>query len=139
MQTKTTETHGTEIYRETVVFTLCRTIIALFIVLAFFFLAMFVYQTTTGPMGSRPAPDWYYLAMGLFFAVMMFIISNFSKLTISATSQSITVRYGIFKRVMRWEDIGDCYMDEASPLGSYGGWGLRIGMVNGRWRQCEEG
>jgi hypothetical protein len=134
MRTKTTETHGTEVYREVVVFTLGRAIIALFVVLALLFLAMLVYQITTGPVGSKPAPDWYFLAMGMFFAVMAFLISNFGKLTISATSESITVRYGMFKNVMRWEDISDCYMDEASPLGSYGGFGIRIGMVNGKWR-----
>ena len=134
MQTKTTEAQEPEIYRETVVFTLGRAMIAVFFVLALVFLALFVYEITTGPVGSKPASDWFCLAMGLFFALMIFIISNFGKLTISATSQSITVRYGMFKKVTRWEDIGDCYMDEASPLGSYGGWGIRIGMVNGKWR-----
>ena len=133
MQTNTTETHEPEIYRETVVFTLGRAIIVVFVVLAFFFLAMFVYQITTGPTGGKPAPDWFYLAMGLFFALMIFIISNFGKLDISATSESITVRYGMFKKVMRWEDVGDCYTDE-SPVFSYGGFGIRIGMVNGKRR-----
>ena len=133
MQTKPTETQGPEIYREVVVFTLGRAIIALFVVLALFFLAMFVYQITTGSLGSKPAPDWYYLAMGLFFAFMTFIIFNFGKLTISATPQSITVRYGMFKRAMRWEDIGDCYVDESTAF-SYGGFGIRIGMVNRKRR-----
>ena len=133
MQTKIPESYGPEIYRETVVFTLGRAMIVWFVVLALVFLALFVYQITTGPVGSKPAPDWFCLAMGLFFALMIFIISNFGKLTISATSQSITVRYGMFKKVMRWEDIGDCYMDEAQAF-SYGGWGIRIGMVNGKRR-----
>lgn len=133
MQTETRETYGTEIYREVVVFTLGRAIIALFVVLAFFFLAMFVYQITTGSSDSESVPEWFYLAMGLFFVFMTFIISNFSKLDISATSQSITVRYGMFKHVTRWADIGDCYEDEA-PVFSYGGFGIRIGMVNGKRR-----
>jgi hypothetical protein len=133
MQTKTTEPHEPEIYRETVVFTLGIAIIVVFVVLAFFFLGMFVYQITTDPTGGKPAPDWFYLAMGLFFVCMTFIIANFSKLTISANSQSITVRYGMFKKVTRWEDIDGFYMDEAQAF-SYGGWGIRIGMVNGKRR-----
>ena len=133
MQKMMAETHEPEIYREVVVFTLGRAIIALFVVLALFFLGMFVQQLVTEPLGSKPAPDWYYLVMCLFFAFMTFIICNFSKLAVKATSKSLTVSYGVFRRVIPWEDVADCYVDE-SPTIAYGGYGIRIGRVNGKSR-----
>ena len=85
-------------------------------------------------MGDKPAPDWFYLMMCLFFVLMTFVIVNFSKLVIKATSKSLTVAYGMFKRVIPWEDIADCYPDEVSVFGHYGGYGIRIGRVNGKTR-----
>jgi hypothetical protein len=131
MPAKTTETHEPEIYREVVVATLARTGITVFVVLTLFLLAMFVYLITAG---GDSALGWVYLAMGLYFAFLTFLIYSVSKLTISATSQSITVRCGIFKRVMRWEDISNCYLYEASPFDFSSGWGIRIGRVNGKRR-----
>ena len=32
-----------------------------------------------------------------------------------------------------WENIEDCYIDEASAI-RYGGWGIRLGRVDGKWR-----
>jgi len=123
-----------EIYSEFIVFTLGRAIIAVFVVLAVFFLAMFVQQIVAEPLGDKPAPDWFYAAMCLFFVFMTFIMGNFTKLMVKATSKSLTVSYGIFKRVMPWEDIADCYPDESSSLGTYGGYGIRISQVNGKSR-----
>jgi hypothetical protein len=134
MQKMMAETHEPEIYREVVVFTLGRAIIAMFVVLTVFFLAMFLDQLVTEPLGDKPAPDWFYLVMCLFFAFMTFIICNFSKLVVKATAKSLTVSYGVFKRVIPWEDVADCYPDESSSLGAYGGYGIRIGRVNGKLR-----
>jgi hypothetical protein len=137
MLAKTTEAHEPEIYREVVVATLARTGITVFVVLTLFLLVMFVYLSTTGSSGNKPMPNWVYLEMGLLFALFAFVtflIYNFSKLTISATSQSITVRCGMFKKVMRWEDIGGCYLNDVSPFDFYSGWGIRIGRVNGKRR-----
>jgi len=134
MQKMMAETSEPEIYREVVVFTLGRAIIALFVVLTLFFLAMFIYQIAASPLGDRLAPDWYYVVICLFFAFMTFIICNFSKLVVKATSKSLTVSYGVFKQVIPWEDVADCYPDESSSLGAYGGYGIRIGRVNGKLR-----
>lgn len=49
------------------------------------------------------------------------------------TSRSIVVGYGMFKRTIFWENIERCYIDEVSSI-RYGGWGIRIGRVKGRWR-----
>jgi len=133
MQKMMAEAQEPEIYSEVVVFTLGRAIIALFVVLAIFFLGMFIYQIVESPLGAKPAPDWYYLVMCLFFVFMTFIIINFSKLVVQATSKSLTVRYGVFRRVIPWEDVADCYVDE-SPTIAYGGYGIRIGRVNGKVR-----
>lgn len=127
------EAQEPEIYSEVVVFTLGRAIIALFTVLAVFFLAMFISELVSGPVGDKAASEWFYLAMCLFFVLMTFVIANFSKLVVKATSKSITVSYGLFRRVTPWEDIDDCYPDESSAVG-YGGYGIRIGRVNGKLR-----
>ena len=123
-----------EIYREVVVFAMGRAVIILFMVLTVFFLAMFISQVTEGAMGDKPAPDGFYLLMCLFFVFMTFIVINFSRLVIKATTKSLTVAYGLFKRIIPWEDVASCYEDEASALGSYGGYGIRIGRVNGKTR-----
>jgi hypothetical protein len=47
--------------------------------------------------------------------------------------RSVVVGYGIFKRTTFWENIERCYLDEVSSI-RYGGWGIRIGRVKGRWR-----
>ena len=35
--------------------------------------------------------------------------------------------------VILWENIEDCYLDTASIV-SYGGWGIRVGKVDDKWR-----
>ncbi len=89
-----------------------------------------IYQILVGPIGGRSAPNWDYLVG---FLLLLGIAINFSTLSIKMTSQVITVGYGIFKNTILWEDIDDCYLDEASAI-RYGGWGIRMGMVGGKWR-----
>jgi hypothetical protein len=134
MQKMMAEASEPEIYREVVVFAPGRVIITLFMILTVFFLAMFISELVSEPIAGKAAPEWFYLIMCLFFVVMTFVVVNFSKLVIKATSKSLTVAYGVFKRVIPWEDIADCYPDEASALGSYGGYGIRMGRVNGKAR-----
>jgi hypothetical protein len=133
MQKMMAEAQEPEIYREVVVFTMGRAIIALFTVLTVFFLAMFISELVSGPVGDKAAPEWFYLIMCLFFVFMTFIIMNFSRLVIKATSRSLTVAYGMFKKVIPWEDIAGCYADDSSAVG-YGGYGIRIGRVNDKLR-----
>ena len=49
------------------------------------------------------------------------------------TAQSITVGFGIMKKSISWDNIEGCYLDEAPGL-SYGGWGIRLARIKGRWR-----
>lgn len=94
------------------------------------FLALFLYQIFVGPIGENPAPTWFFLAT---FLILFVLIINFYKLVITITSKSILVRYGIFKRVIPFENIKKCYLDNASWF-FYGGWGIRITIFKGKWR-----
>lgn len=94
------------------------------------FLFVLVYQILVEPIGARPAPNWFFLLMFLLF---IGITINFSTLSIRMTPHSVDVCYGIFKHTIPWRDIENCYLDEASTI-RYGGWGIRIGRVKGKWR-----
>jgi len=94
------------------------------------FLFVLIYQILVGPIGARPAPNWFFLLMFLLF---LGVTINFSRLSIKMTPQFIVVGYGIFKHTIFWKNIEDCYLDKASVI-RYGGWGIRIGRVNGKWR-----
>jgi hypothetical protein len=67
------------------------------------------------------------------FLLFLIITINFSTLSIKMTSRSVVVGYGIFNRTIFWENIERCYSDEVSSI-RYGGWGIRIGRVKGKWR-----
>jgi len=124
----------TEIYKETMPFLLAKLVMGMFVAIALLFLGLFAYQVLVGPVGDNPAPDWVYLLMFLWFAGFTALVSNFNKLAIAITAQSITVGFGAFKRVIPWNNVNSCYLDHASAIGSYGGWGMRIGKVKGKWR-----
>ena len=94
------------------------------------FLGVVVYQIVVGPLGERPAPNWFFLLLALLFLV---ITITFSRLNITITSRAVTVGYGWFRRTIPWDNIERCYVDETSSI-RYGGWGIRIGRVKGTWR-----
>ena len=72
----------------------------------------------------------------LFFVLLLLlaVMINFNTLNIKMTSRFILVGYGIFKDKILWENIEDCYLDKASAI-RYGGWGIRIGRVDRKWRK----
>lgn len=121
------------VYEETIPFPLGLIAAGIIAAFAVLMLVMLVLQLTGGPPGSRPAPDWFYIVMFVFLSAIGIFVTNFRKLTIRLTSQSITVAFGILKRTMLWGDIEDCSRDE-SPAFSYVGWGIRMTKVKGRWR-----
>jgi hypothetical protein len=94
------------------------------------FLGVVVYQVLIGPLGEHPAPNWFLLFL---FVLFLAITLTFSRLRIIITSRAITVGYGIFKRTIPWNTIERCYVDETLTI-RYGGWGIRIGYVQGTWR-----
>lgn len=89
-----------------------------------------VYQILVGPLGEHPAPNWFLLYLFLLFLA---VTITFSRLSIIITSRAVTVGYGIFRRTISWDNIERCSVDEASTI-RYGGWGIRIGHVQGKWR-----
>ena len=123
-----------EIYKEIIPFHLATLIIGIFAAISLSLLVLLLYQVLGGPVGDNPAPDWFYIVMFLFFAELTYFVTNFNKLAIRITTQSITVGYGILRRTIPWDDVNGCYQDESSAIGSYGGWGIRMGKVKGRWR-----
>ena len=121
------------IYEETIPFPLGLIAAGIISAFAVLMLVLLVLQLTGGSLGSSPAPDWFYIVMFVFLFAIGVFVTNFRKLTIRLTSQSITVAFGMLKRTMLWGDIEDCSRDE-SPAFSYAGWGIRMTKVEGRWR-----
>jgi hypothetical protein len=99
-----------------------------FISAVFLFAAL--YQVLIGPIGENPAPNGFYILMALLFLALAI---TFSTLRITLSPRSIVVGFGIIKRTIPWELIERCYVDEVTSL-RYGGWGIRIGWVRGKWR-----
>jgi hypothetical protein len=91
---------------------------------------VFIYQRLIGPVGTRPAPDPVLLVIAL---VLLFVTVNFATLTIRLTTQGISVGYGIIRHRVNWSNVAECYQDKASTV-RYGGFGIRLGLVNGKWR-----
>lgn len=91
---------------------------------------LYLYQISEGPIGTDPAPDWFWLVMAVF---LLAVTINFGILTIKIDPEGILIGYGIFKKRISWNRVEDSYLDETSAL-RYGGWGLRITRVGGRWR-----
>ena len=95
-----------------------------------FLLCVFIYQILEGPVGTRPAPEWILLLVAL---LLLAVTVNFSTLTIRLTMGGISVGYGIVRHHIPWSNVVDCYQDKASTVW-YGGFGIRLGLVNGKWR-----
>ena len=118
---------GENLYEEAIVLWVFTALMGLFTAV---FLFLVLYQILVGHAGDNAPPNWFFLLMALLF---LGITATFSKLRIKLTPRSVVVGYGAFKRAIPWENIERCYLDEASSL-SYGGFGIRIGWVKGRWR-----
>jgi hypothetical protein len=70
--------------------------------------------------------------MFIIFAIVTVFVTNFRRLTITITSSDITVRYGMLKSIIPWENVEKCSYDKDSSMG-YGGFGLRITRGHGTW------
>ena len=121
------------LYEETLPFPLATVATLAILFVTLLMLVLFILQLVSGPLGNRPAPDWFYLVMFILMAAITFLVANFRVLTIRMTGQSVTVAYGLIKKTILWGDIKECFLDSSSPLG-YGGWGARLARVEGRWR-----
>ncbi len=73
---------------------------------------------------------WFFPFM---FVLFLALTINFARLTILVTDEGVTVGYGVIRTRVPWDEIEDCYPDEASVV-RYGGWGIRYGWYKGRRR-----
>ncbi len=102
----------------------------IFAVVAGWLLFIILYQAIVGPYGERPASNTF---LSILLLVMVAIGINFSTLNIVINSEGLRVDYGIVKKFIPWKKITSSYQDETSAV-MYGGWGIRLGRVAGKWR-----
>jgi hypothetical protein len=115
------------VYEERI-FSLLTTVIMTVICSAMLF--MFFYQLLVCPVGTRPAPNWFFLVM---FLVFLALGLNFARMTVRIDQHGISVGYKIIRHNISWGNVTECYREESSSL-RYGGWGIRFGRVEGKWR-----
>ena len=84
-------------------------------------------QLTLGPLGSDPAPTWFYAALaGLFLLVTRW----FARLHVRLDADGVYAAYGPFRRRVAWRDVER--VEEDRPEAFYGGWGVRFWRREGR-------
>ena len=93
-----------------------------------FLLFVFLYQILAIPTKVSPT-----INLILFIVLLLGLFSfNFMILRIKMTQQYLSVSCGIFKRIISWDDIDDCRIDEP-PITRFSGYGIRLGRFNGKW------
>lgn len=102
--------------------------IAIFLAVAGWMAFSLHYQLNHGPLGSNPAPNAAYAA-GIAFVVLIGL--NFSAIRIRLTDVDVRASYGVFSKTLSWKEIETCEKD-SSPALRYGGWGIRMGILNGK-------
>lgn len=66
-------------------------------------------------------------------AVLLAVTVAFRRLTIRCTDEGVTVGYGPIRTAVPWERVEEGSRDDVSTA-RYGGWGIRVTRVDGRWR-----
>lgn len=83
------------------------------------------------PFGSNVL-DNVMLLVGFLFMLILSLLFFIMKLETRITDTGIAVRFYPIQlkfRNYRWEDIEQMYVREYSPLGEYGGWGIRYSFT----------
>jgi hypothetical protein len=135
MKEMTRNKAGRVLREETIPFPLIGWIVLLFALLAVMFFVLMVLTLTGMILGERPAPWWMYGIMTAVFGLSSLFIRNFRELRVVVTDRNVAVSYGVFHDSIPMETITASYVDTASALFRYGGWGLRFGRVEGRRRK----
>ncbi|MDI9644498.1 MAG: hypothetical protein QFX35_04680 [Candidatus Verstraetearchaeota archaeon] len=73
------------------------------------------------------------VAVPLVAAVGLGTTLSFSRLSIKATLEGMSVGFGRIRTSFKWDQIEDCYIDTASAV-RYGGFGIRGGKFEGKRR-----
>jgi hypothetical protein len=93
---------------------------------------MMGWQMTYGPIGDDPAPDVFYIIMGIYMMLLGVLILNFVTLRVSVTLRGITAGYGRFRYHVAWENMAGYELDRRTSTMAYGGYGLRFSTWKGK-------
>ena len=118
------------LYEETSSPRVMKQIIIIMGVITLMFLAAYIYLSLKTTIGN--IPNWFYLIMFLLSLTVTILFINFKKLSIAVTSSAITLRYGMFKSVVAWENVGKC-TNVSDQSKSSGGIGLDFTRRDGTW------
>jgi hypothetical protein len=118
------------IYEESSSPRVMKQIIGIMGVITLMFLAAFIYLSLKETIGN--IPNWFYLIMFLLSLTVTILYINFKRLNIEVTSSAITLRYGMFKSVVAWENIEKC-TNLSDQTKSSGGIGLYFTRRDGTW------
>ncbi|EDY35379.1 hypothetical protein ABOONEI_2827 [Aciduliprofundum boonei T469] len=95
--------------------------------LAFIFLYIFLYQALIGPLGSKPAPQWFILTLTILFFILSYLFGSY-KFVI--TDSSLIAGYPAYRIHLPWKSVVSVE-EEKGSMWKYGGYGIRIGKIKG--------
>ncbi len=87
-----------------------------------------VYQVFLGnEFGNNPTSDYFLILTCMISVTMSFLLLQL-KLETKISKEGISLRFFWFHlsyRQYKWEEIKKAYIREYSPIGEFGGWGIR--------------
>lgn len=111
-------------YEERMVFWL---VLLILLPLAFIFLYIFLYQALIGPLGSKPAPQWFILTLTILFFALSYLFGTYK---IVITDSSLIAGYPAYRIHLPWENVIGTE-EEKGSMWKYGGYGIRIWKIKG--------
>ncbi|AGB04752.1 hypothetical protein AciM339_0877 [Aciduliprofundum sp. MAR08-339] len=100
----------------------------IFIPLIFIFSAILLYQIFVAPIGSKPAPNWFFLLMIIIFLIFEL---GFHSYYLIITSDQLIVGFPMYKKYIPWNKIKDAKIDTKNAW-RYGGYGIRVVSKKGK-------
>ena len=123
------------IYEEKIGFSLVRKPVFVFASLTIAFSLLYAYGRISGHMDQDPIPMWFAVTILAALALFTLFMANLRTLSIKMTDEGAVVGFGIFRAKIRWENVGECHLDNGSSFLSAANWGVSMGFVGGRWRR----
>lgn len=95
---------------------------------------LFVEQVIMGhPQGSNPAPNWLAWVLTFVFGLGFPAVAITLRLVTEVRPGELSVRLYPFRaRVIPLATVTEAFARQYSPLGEYGGWGVRVNRRSGR-------
>jgi Ca2+/Na+ antiporter len=100
---------------------------ALFVVLALLFLLLFVWRAMATGLGLLA------IVFLLLFGLFLFYSLNYRTLTITMTSESLELGFGVFRWTVPWHTIEECDLDD-TPMWRIAGAGIHCTWIRRRYR-----